>query len=172
MSSFKYCRSPGVLILSVSLFFVFAFSHHHWGTQNLTFLPGCALRDRRPSLLPWTDSRRTHNTPHPSLLKLSMGASDEYGSGASGEKLPMAGSAPTHGGDTIDRTHGEVVDHGADSELQRRLSSRHITFIALGSSIGMGLWLGSGTSLSNGGPAALFIGCKSTAPKDESRHCS
>lgn len=33
--------------------------------------------------------------------------------------------------------------------------------IALGSSIGMGLWLGSGTSLANGGPAALFIGCKS-----------
>jgi amino acid transporter len=30
--------------------------------------------------------------------------------------------------------------------------------IALGSSIGMGLWLGSGTSLRNGGPAAIFIG--------------
>ena len=30
-----------------------------------------------------------------------------------------------------------VVDHGADSELQRRLSTRHITMIALGSSIGM-----------------------------------
>lgn len=52
------------------------------------------------------------------------------------------------------------VDHGADSELQRRLGSRHITMIALGSSIGMGLWLGSGTSLINGGPAALLIGCK------------
>ena len=33
--------------------------------------------------------------------------------------------------------------------------------IALGSSIGMGLWLGSGTSLINGGPAALLIGCES-----------
>jgi amino acid permease len=30
-----------------------------------------------------------------------------------------------------------VEDHGADSELQRRLSTRHITMIALGSSIGM-----------------------------------
>ena len=56
--------------------------------------------------------------------------------------------------------HGEVVaeDHGADSELQRRLSTRHITMIALGSSIGMGLWLGSGSSLASGGPAAIFIG--------------
>ncbi|KAF2100210.1 hypothetical protein NA57DRAFT_64871 [Rhizodiscina lignyota] len=49
-------------------------------------------------------------------------------------------------------------DHGADSELQRRLSTRHITMIALGSSIGMGLWLGSGLSLASGGPAGIFIG--------------
>lgn len=61
-----------------------------------------------------------------------------------------------------DYRHGSVVsiteDFGADSELQRRLSTRHITMIALGSSIGMGLWLGSGTSLTSGGPAAMFIG--------------
>ncbi|KAH8429129.1 putative amino acid transporter [Aspergillus melleus] len=50
------------------------------------------------------------------------------------------------------------VDHGAETELHRTLSTRHITMIALGSSIGMGLWLGSGTSLANGGPAAIFIG--------------
>ncbi|KAL2833949.1 amino acid permease/ SLC12A domain-containing protein [Aspergillus pseudoustus] len=49
-------------------------------------------------------------------------------------------------------------DHGADTELRRSLSTRHLTMIALGSSIGMGLWLGSGTSLRNGGPAAIFIG--------------
>lgn len=49
-------------------------------------------------------------------------------------------------------------DHGAESQLQRHLSTRHITMIALGSSIGMGLWLGSGTSLTDGGPAGIFIG--------------
>jgi len=57
---------------------------------------------------------------------------------------------------------GSVVsvteDFGADCELQRRLSTRHITMIALGSSIGMGLWLGSGKSLASGGPASIFIG--------------
>ena len=61
-----------------------------------------------------------------------------------------------------DHARGEVGivndDHGADCELQRRLSTRHITMIALGSSIGMGLWLGSGSSLASGGPAGLFIG--------------
>ncbi|KAF3064618.1 Cationic amino acid transporter 1 [Daldinia childiae] len=49
-------------------------------------------------------------------------------------------------------------DHGADTELKRSLSTRHLTMIALGSSIGMGLWLGSGTSLANGGPAGIFLG--------------
>jgi yeast amino acid transporter len=49
-------------------------------------------------------------------------------------------------------------DYGAETELQRRLSTRHVTMIALGSSIGMGLWLGSGKSLASGGPAGIFIG--------------
>lgn len=46
-----------------------------------------------------------------------------------------------------------VSDYGAETELRRLLSTRHLTMIALGSSIGMGLWLGSGTSLTSGGPA-------------------
>ncbi|KAI1076608.1 amino acid permease/ SLC12A domain-containing protein [Whalleya microplaca] len=51
-----------------------------------------------------------------------------------------------------------VDDHGADTELKRLLSTRHLTMIALGSSIGQGLWLGSGLSLANGGPAGIFLG--------------
>lgn len=79
-----------------------------------------------------------------------MGSSEEYGHEKSMPASPE-----------YDIGHGVVTtDHGADSELQRRLSSRHITMIALGSSIGMGLWLGTGTSLIQGGPAALLIGCK------------
>lgn len=80
-----------------------------------------------------------------------MGSSEEYGREKSAPPSP-------HEQHVLAQND---VDHGADSELQRRLSSRHITMIALGSSIGMGLWLGSGTSLINGGPAALLIGCKS-----------
>lgn len=49
-------------------------------------------------------------------------------------------------------------DHGAESQLHRRLGTRHLTMIGLGGSIGMGLWLGSGTSLTKAGPAALFLG--------------
>ncbi|OJJ03416.1 hypothetical protein ASPVEDRAFT_134054 [Aspergillus versicolor CBS 583.65] len=52
----------------------------------------------------------------------------------------------------------EQIDHGADTQLHRTLGTRHLTMVALGSSIGMGMWLGAGTSLVNGGPAALFLG--------------
>ncbi|KAI0001397.1 amino acid permease/ SLC12A domain-containing protein [Xylariaceae sp. FL0662B] len=50
------------------------------------------------------------------------------------------------------------ADHGADTQLRRLLSTRHLTMIALGSSIGQGLWLGSGLSLASGGPAGIFLG--------------
>lgn len=49
------------------------------------------------------------------------------------------------------------ADHGADSQLHRTLSTRHVTMVALGSAIGMGMWLGSGTSLQNGGPVSLVL---------------
>ncbi|KAI9833356.1 MAG: hypothetical protein M1819_003751 [Sarea resinae] len=53
---------------------------------------------------------------------------------------------------------GEMEDHGGDSGLHRSLSTRHLVMVAIGSSIGMGLWLGSGTSLIEGGPASIFLG--------------
>jgi amino acid transporter len=73
------------------------------------------------------------------------------------EKVSQHPTEKAFDGDDSDRQdhgHGEVTfigDHGAESEL-------HITMIALGSSIGMGLWLGSGSSLASGGPAAMFLG--------------
>lgn len=49
-------------------------------------------------------------------------------------------------------------DYGAETDLRRLLTTRHVTMIALGSSIGVGLWLGSGKSLAAGGPASIFLG--------------
>ncbi|KAI6093210.1 amino acid permease/ SLC12A domain-containing protein [Hypoxylon rubiginosum] len=59
---------------------------------------------------------------------------------------------------SIGEVHHDDDDYGADTELKRSLSTRHLTMIALGSSIGMGLWLGSGLSLASGGPAGIFLG--------------
>ena len=53
------------------------------------------------------------------------------------------------------------------SKTQRGLKSRHVQLIALGGSIGTGLFVGTGTTLSLAGPAALFM-CTSPATRPES----
>lgn len=45
----------------------------------------------------------------------------------------------------------------ATSRLERRLKGRHLQMIAIGGSIGTGLFVGSGSALASGGPASLLI---------------
>lgn len=45
----------------------------------------------------------------------------------------------------------------ANSQLSRSLKTRHLQMIAIGSSIGTGLFVGSGSALNTGGPAGLLI---------------
>ncbi|KAE8230977.1 hypothetical protein CF326_g4015 [Tilletia indica] len=62
-----------------------------------------------------------------------------------------------HYGTTADESNSE---HGSDETndgLKRRLSSRHMQMIAFGGSIGTGLFVGSGSSLFNGGPGFLLF---------------
>ncbi|KAL2312164.1 Arginine permease [Schizosaccharomyces pombe] len=51
-----------------------------------------------------------------------------------------------------------VDEFGADSGLKRRLSSRHLFMISLGTAIGTALWLGSGANLTAAGPVGMWIG--------------
>lgn len=50
-------------------------------------------------------------------------------------------------------SNGDLEDHG----LKRELDLRHLCFLALGSGIGTGLFVGSGNILSAGGPGSLLI---------------
>ncbi|KAI9751904.1 MAG: glyceraldehyde-3-phosphate dehydrogenase 1 [Lichina confinis] len=57
--------------------------------------------------------------------------------------------------------HGYDVESAArataESPLARKLKGRHLQMIAIGGSIGTGLFVGSGSALANGGPASLLI---------------
>lgn len=44
------------------------------------------------------------------------------------------------------------------NQLNQTLKTRHLNMIAIGGSIGAGLFVGSGSALATGGPAALLIG--------------
>ncbi|CAG78449.1 YALI0F19866p [Yarrowia lipolytica CLIB122] len=66
--------------------------------------------------------------------------------------------ADLHDVDTEGMTELEISQlKAANSPLQRSLKDRHVKMIAIGGSIGTGLFVGSGGALAQGGPAALLI---------------
>lgn len=67
------------------------------------------------------------------------------------EKLPIV---------TIDEVEEKLSTHDdleSNSKVPRKLSSRHIQFMAIGAAIGTGLFISSGTALVTSGPAPLLI---------------
>jgi AAT family amino acid transporter len=67
------------------------------------------------------------------------------------EKQPEPSKVPVAG---YDAQTNPIIN--AD-KLARRLSGRQVQMIAIGGTIGTGLFLGTGSSLSKGGPASMLI---------------
>lgn len=59
---------------------------------------------------------------------------------------------------TATASHG-TADHVyvAEDRLRRSLSARQVQMIAIGGTIGTGLFLGTGKALATGGPASLLL---------------
>lgn len=72
----------------------------------------------------------------------------------SGSTLPVSSSP-----NPVPKNEAAGVDtsNGSDVELQRGLQSRHLQFIAVGGTIGTGLFLGTGSALATAGPVSLLL---------------
>ena len=50
-----------------------------------------------------------------------------------------------------------MSDTGQTMQLQRKLGARHLNMIAIGGSIGTGLFLASGATIANAGPGGALL---------------
>lgn len=83
------------------------------------------------------------------------GSPDMNGHGGSGEHRRSSANSPHHGGRYYDLKSANMGT--ASSLLARELKGRHLQMIAIGGSIGTGLFVASGKALSQGGPAAVLL---------------
>ncbi|TVY39176.1 Arginine permease [Lachnellula subtilissima] len=85
-----------------------------------------------------------------------MGSDDVIASAPVEEKSVNGGTqscgASGHSGDDVEKKGASDFP-----QLQRRLKSRHLQMIAIGGTIGTGLFIGSGEALSKAGPAGALI---------------
>lgn len=75
---------------------------------------------------------------------------------AMGKSTSVASVSRESGDDSLSHTeNGTVIEY---YETKRGLSSRHVQLMAIGGSIGTGLFVGIGSYLRDAGPLSLFLG--------------
>ncbi|KAJ5180695.1 hypothetical protein N7492_003905 [Penicillium capsulatum] len=80
-----------------------------------------------------------------------------HNANAEKEKMDILETAPNKALGDIKELHGGNLVHGGSAGLHRRLGNRHVQLIAIGGSIGTGLFVAIGGALHKGGPASLLL---------------
>lgn len=71
---------------------------------------------------------------------------------------PDIETSPFDNGTAKENDFQHQAEHAvASDKLARKLSARQVQMIAIGGTIGTGLFLGTGSSLATGGPASMLI---------------
>lgn len=141
------------------------------GERRASFGIGTEGVHRKNAFARWIDTFR--RDPHRNALSNRGMMTPQAMAGAGGRLSPgqRAGSGPDHGVDAypMQALHEDIPGSGhfydlhgasmatANSGLSRDLKGRHLQMIAIGGSVGTGLFVASGKSLSEGGPASLLI---------------
>lgn len=73
------------------------------------------------------------------------------------EAFQVKSDSPTDSGRASPDLEKQSVHNGSTAQLQRRLQSRHLQMIAIGGTIGTGLFIGSGGAIAKSGPAGALI---------------
>lgn len=73
------------------------------------------------------------------------------------EQLPDDGKKGHNDAQALPADDLEGSTHILQDRLRRSLSARQVQMIAIGGTIGTGLFLGTGKSLATGGPASILI---------------
>jgi AAT family amino acid transporter len=72
--------------------------------------------------------------------------------------IPSDSPSPIPEKTDLEKDPGTIEQHAVvEDQLARRLSARQVQMIAIGGTIGTGLFLGTGKSLATGGPASMLI---------------
>jgi hypothetical protein len=136
----------------------------------------CRRRQRQRRLHPlWQTPRSTimaNTTPHFSgNMDPDTGVNKNFDPEIKGMDSPVERSSSHSNGDFIESERPSLMTRlgitpesfkrrtlaDKHNQLNKTLKTRHLNMIAIGGSIGAGLFVGSGGALSRGGPAALLI---------------